>query len=106
MRINCIFLLIILPLILSENITFSSYKLQSNKLKYFHSFIYNNYSKNNGPIKQGFNYSLDLPNLNIKDEYLISKIYIILSESNFNIKSKIIDEFCLDGKEYIKIFKY
>ena len=102
MRINCIFLLIILPLILSENITFSSYKLQSNKLKYFHSFIYNNYSKNNGPIKQGFNYSLDLPNLNIKDEYLISKIYIILSESNFNIKSKIIDEFCLDGIEILK----
>lgn len=97
-----ILVLITLPIILSENITFSSYKLQSNKLKYFHSFIYNNYSKNNGPIKQGFNYTLDLPNLNLKDEHLISKIYIILAQSNFNIKSKIIDDFSIEGIELFK----
>ena len=86
MKIIFFIFLIIFPLILTENITFSKYKLNSNKLKYFHSFIYNNYSKDNAPIKQGFNYSIDIPKDNSYEEYSISKINIILSQSNFNIK--------------------
>jgi hypothetical protein len=102
MKIILIILQITFPLILTENITFSKYKLHSNKLKYFHSFIYNNYSKNNAPIKQGFNYSFDIPKDNSHEEYSISKISIILSQSNFNIKSKLIDDLCIDGIESLK----
>ena len=102
MKIILIILQITFPLILTENITFSKYKLHSNKLKYFHSFIYNNYSKNNAPIKQGFNYSIDIPKDNSNDEYSISKINIILSQSNFNIKSKLIDDLCIEGIDSLK----
>ena len=102
MKIIYIILLINFPLILTENITFSKYKINSNKLKYFHSFIYNNYSKNNAPIKQGFNYSIDIPKDNSNDEYSISKINIILSQSNFNIKSKLIDDLCIEGIDSLK----
>ncbi len=102
MKIIFFIFLIIFPLILTENITFSKYKLNSNKLKYFHSFIYNNYSKDNAPIKQGFNYSIDIPKDNSYEEYSISKINIILSQSNFNIKSKLIDDLCIDGIESLK----